>query len=720
MTTHATRPTAAGPRPRRLRGRPLLYRSYAPGAGAVQHPAQAGAGSALIVLVALRRCRSCSTDTMLQTARASAFAFAIGAHRAQHRHRATPARSRSATRSSSASAPTRRPRSQRRPGRAARIGFGITNILVWLPAAGLVAARRRGARRAAGHPAARALPRHRHARAGLHRRAHLRASGATSPAAPASAGEAADARAVRLRLRRSDATPSPRTRSSTCSCWCCCSSSRWRPATSPVPGRPGLRRRPRPRHRRRSDGRQPAALQDVAFAISSFYAGCAGALLYSSSASSSPSSFNLVLSVQFIAMVLIGGAGTISRRDHGRAVHLAAADADPRAAGVPALHQRRRSPTPRTSSSSSRSSTACSSSASCCSSRAGSSASGSGSATTGRAGRSATERQATQRRRAAREADARQAVLLAALRCSLTGCRGGGDDDGRRRGISAPGVSPTSRARTPSTRTTGCIYLGTISDLTQGPFAPLGVPITDAQKAFWQRVNEDGGIGGYDIDVTKYVKDNLYNPQTHKQVYGEIEGDVLALAQTLGSPTTLAIIADMKSDEMVGAPRPSWTSLWAFEDNILESGTNYCVEAMNAVDYVVGEGQSRASWRSTSPVTTAATAPPAPRSPPRPTASTFTARRDRAGPGGSRPARSAPIVEQEARPGHPRHRPDRDRGHRRPGRGPGLHRPVHRPRPDVEPGAARDPGRPGAGGALPAVRLLGPLRHRHPRPRGDA
>ena len=86
----------------------------------------------------------------------------------------------------------------------------------------------------------------------------------------------------------------------------------------------------------------------------------------------------------------------------------------------------------------------------------------------------------------------------------------------------------------------GCIYLGTISDLTVGPFAPLGVPITDAQKAFWQRVNEDGGIGGYDIDVTKYIRDNKYNPQTHNQVYQEIKPDVLALAQTLGSPTTAA------------------------------------------------------------------------------------------------------------------------------------------------------------------------------------
>ena len=179
-------------------------------------------------------------------------------------------------------------------------------------------------------------------------------------------------------------------------------------------------------------------------------------------------------------------------------------------------------------------------------------------------------------------------VLVAALVLMAAGCRGGDADDDSG-AIDAPGVSddPCPEAVNDDN---GCIYLGTISDLTQGPFAPLGVAITEAQKAFWQRVNEDGGIGGYDINVTEYVKDNLYNPQTHTQVYGEIEGDVLALAQTLGSPTTLAIIPDMKRDEMIGAPA-SWTSLWAFEDNILESGTNYCTEGMNLVDYMVEEKQ---------------------------------------------------------------------------------------------------------------------------------
>jgi len=55
-----------------------------------------------------------------------------------------------------------------------------------------------------------------------------------------------------------------------------------------------------------------ARYKTIAFAVSSCYAGCAGALLYTLSGFFDPGSFNLLLSVQYIAMVLIGGAGTIS------------------------------------------------------------------------------------------------------------------------------------------------------------------------------------------------------------------------------------------------------------------------------------------------------------------------------------------------------------------------------------------------------------------------
>ena len=183
-------------------------------------------------------------------------------------------------------------------------------------------------------------------------------------------------------------------------------------------------------------------------------------------------------------------------------------------------------------------------------------------------------------------------AVMAVCALVLTGCRGSDDGGGGGDGeISAPGVS-SEPCPDAVNQDNGCIYLGQISDLTAGPFAPLAVPITDAEKAFWQRVNDDGGISGYDIDVTKYIRDNLYLPETHAQVYEEIKGDVLGLAQSLGSPTTLAILEDLKANEVVTAPA-SWTSLWEFEDVILESGTNYCFEAMNIVDYIAEQNSAK-------------------------------------------------------------------------------------------------------------------------------
>ncbi len=130
----------------------------------------------------------------------------------------------------------------------------------------------------------------------------------------------------------------------------------------------------------------------------------------------------------------------------------------------------------------------------------------------------------------------------------------------------------------------GCIYLGIISDLTVGPFAALAVPITNAQEAFWNRVNEDGGIGGYDVDVTTWTRDNQYLPDVHNQVWQEMRNDVLGLAQTLGSPTTAAILSDLESRGVPAVPA-NWTSANLYADVILESGNVYCVEAANGIDW---------------------------------------------------------------------------------------------------------------------------------------
>jgi ABC-type branched-subunit amino acid transport system substrate-binding protein len=131
----------------------------------------------------------------------------------------------------------------------------------------------------------------------------------------------------------------------------------------------------------------------------------------------------------------------------------------------------------------------------------------------------------------------------------------------------------------------GCIYLGSLTDLT-GPFMSIAVPATQAQRDFWNRVNEQGGIGDYDIDVTTYLRDNKYDVATQKQRYREIKDKVLAFAQTFGSPPTAAILPDLSASKTIAVPI-SWTSQWSFQDNILESGASYCFESMNSVDYAV-------------------------------------------------------------------------------------------------------------------------------------
>lgn len=136
----------------------------------------------------------------------------------------------------------------------------------------------------------------------------------------------------------------------------------------------------------------------------------------------------------------------------------------------------------------------------------------------------------------------------------------------------------------------GCIYLGIISDLTTGPFAALGVPLTAAQRHFWEGINEGGGLDGFDVIISdENVIDAHYNAEDHAAGYETIRGRVLALAQTLGTPQTQGIMDRMAEDNVVGAPA-TWWSGWSFADEggdvILESGASYCFEAMNGMTFM--------------------------------------------------------------------------------------------------------------------------------------
>lgn len=192
----------------------------------------------------------------------------------------------------------------------------------------------------------------------------------------------------------------------------------------------------------------------------------------------------------------------------------------------------------------------------------------------------------------------RLAVLgAAALLVLVAGaCRddgGGGNGDGGDGEVATDFGVTTEPCPSGVNEANGCIYLGTLTDLT-GPFAGFGTPLTAAQEAFWQRVNEAGGITAegveqaYDVDVTSYQENTGYDATEHARLYEAMKPNILALAQTLGTPQTQAILADMQASDVIAAPA-GYSSLFNLEDVILESSASYCVETMNSVDYAVQE-----------------------------------------------------------------------------------------------------------------------------------
>ncbi|HEY8451743.1 MAG TPA: ABC transporter substrate-binding protein [Natronosporangium sp.] len=181
------------------------------------------------------------------------------------------------------------------------------------------------------------------------------------------------------------------------------------------------------------------------------------------------------------------------------------------------------------------------------------------------------------------------AVVLALAACRAGGGGGEGGDGDVKFDVGVT-LEPCENA---VNEDNGCIYLGILTDLT-GPFAGFGGPLTAAQEAFWQRVNEMGGIRAegvdqaFDVDVTTYNENTGYDATEHSRLYEEMKPNILALAQTLGSPTTAAILPDLEANDIVAVPA-AYNSSYNFEEVILESPANYCVEAMNGVDYAVEE-----------------------------------------------------------------------------------------------------------------------------------
>ncbi|HCI82580.1 MAG TPA: hypothetical protein DHW02_23130, partial [Ktedonobacter sp.] len=144
-------------------------------------------------------------------------------------------------------------------------------------------------------------------------------------------------------------------------------------------------------------------------------------------------------------------------------------------------------------------------------------------------------------------------------------------------GIKAgPGVDTTNKT----------ITLGILSPYS-GPVAdPIGIPLANGVKAYFDHINDNGGIDGYKVKFSE--QDTQYNPQLEVQKYNQIHNQVLMIADSLGTPTTFAIKDQATADHML-VSAATLSSALAREKYLILVGTPYRLQVENAFDYIVNK-----------------------------------------------------------------------------------------------------------------------------------
>lgn len=109
------------------------------------------------------------------------------------------------------------------------------------------------------------------------------------------------------------------------------------------------------------------------------------------------------------------------------------------------------------------------------------------------------------------------------------------------------------------------IKLGVLTDRT-GVFCATATDITNAHALYWENA---GRVCSGRYTVALDIRDTAYSPQQAVQRYSAMTGGVLAMQQTVGSPSNAALADRYQADDMVNV-RTGWArSLTANPNNIV-------------------------------------------------------------------------------------------------------------------------------------------------------
>jgi ABC-type branched-subunit amino acid transport system substrate-binding protein len=138
------------------------------------------------------------------------------------------------------------------------------------------------------------------------------------------------------------------------------------------------------------------------------------------------------------------------------------------------------------------------------------------------------------------------------------------------------------------------IKLAELTPLT-GSVAVIGKPLTRGHEVYFQYVNDVlGGVGQnlpkeqrYKIELV--TLDTQYLPDVHVQQYNAVKDKVLAVAQSLGTPQTKAILQQIRDDKMLTGAA-SLSADWFKEKYVVANGAAYIAQVTNAVQYLKDKG----------------------------------------------------------------------------------------------------------------------------------
>jgi ABC-type branched-subunit amino acid transport system substrate-binding protein len=206
-------------------------------------------------------------------------------------------------------------------------------------------------------------------------------------------------------------------------------------------------------------------------------------------------------------------------------------------------------------------------------------------------------------------------TVLVVLALAASACTSGGDGQSNTTSPQ-PSTTVTTAARVVNTTTAplavktdgitvtdDTIYLGLLADLT-GPFSGSVIDVIDAQIAFWSKTNDEGGIAGRQVELI--IENTGYSPTLHAEQYAEMASKVLMISHSTGSPHTLGILADLVENNHLAVP-VTWYSGWSdptLGANLLETGSNYCMEAMNTISWLAADFEQRTGEKPTLAIAT--------------------------------------------------------------------------------------------------------------------